>query len=64
MRKFTGLVGIIVVLVSASAAFAASDQEKLRARLDASRNVIDEIMATPDKAIPDSIARQAVRQAG
>jgi lipid-binding SYLF domain-containing protein len=41
-------------------AFCASDVEKLDSRLDNARAVIDEIMATPDKAIPDSIATKAV----
>jgi SH3 domain-containing YSC84-like protein 1 len=41
-------------------AFCASDVEKLDSRIDSARAVIDEIMSTPDKAIPDSIARNAV----
>ncbi|MBV8632146.1 MAG: lipid-binding SYLF domain-containing protein [Silvibacterium sp.] len=41
-------------------AFCASDVEKLDSRIDSARNVLDEIMSTPDKAIPDSIARKAV----
>lgn len=40
-------------------AHAQGDQTKLDSRLDAARNVINEIMATPDKQIPDSILRQA-----
>src|ERR1700688_1453110 len=41
-------------------AFCATDVEKLDSRLDNARAVIDEIMSTPDKAIPDSIATKAV----
>jgi lipid-binding SYLF domain-containing protein len=41
-------------------AFCASDVEKLDARIKDSRAVIQEIMATPDKAIPDSITKKAV----
>jgi SH3 domain-containing YSC84-like protein 1 len=41
-------------------AFCASDTEKLDARVDAARTVIQEIMSTPDKAIPDSITKKAV----
>ena len=41
-------------------AFCASDVEKLDARIDDSRTVVQEIMATPDKAIPDSITKKAV----
>jgi hypothetical protein len=41
-------------------AFCASDVEKLDARINDSQAVIQEIMATPDKAIPDSITKKAV----
>ena len=41
-------------------AFCASDVEKLDSRINDSRTVIQEIMATPDKAIPDSITKKAV----
>jgi SH3 domain-containing YSC84-like protein 1 len=37
----------------------AQDLSKLNGRMDAARDVINEIMATPDKQIPDSILRQA-----
>jgi lipid-binding SYLF domain-containing protein len=39
--------------------FAASDKAALDERLEASRTVIDEIMQTPDKGVPDSIVKQA-----
>jgi SH3 domain-containing YSC84-like protein 1 len=55
----TLLVVICIATVSIPA-FCASDTEKLDARIDAARTVIQEIMATPDKAIPDSITRKAV----
>jgi len=35
------------------------DQSKLASRLDAAQTVLNEIMATPDHQIPDSILRQA-----
>jgi SH3 domain-containing YSC84-like protein 1 len=41
-------------------AFCASDTEKLDTRINDARTVIQEIMATPDKAIPDSITKKAV----
>ena len=41
-------------------AFCASDVEKLDGRINDSRTVIQEIMATPDKSIPDSITKKAV----
>jgi SH3 domain-containing YSC84-like protein 1 len=51
---------LFLVGLSATAFAAASDQQKLDARLNAAQTVIDEIMSTPDKAIPDDIARKAV----
>jgi lipid-binding SYLF domain-containing protein len=36
------------------------NMQKLDGRLDAARVTIDQIMAAPDKAVPDSIARKAV----
>jgi SH3 domain-containing YSC84-like protein 1 len=41
-------------------AFCASDVEKLDQRINDSRTVIQEIMATPDKSIPNSITKKAV----
>jgi lipid-binding SYLF domain-containing protein len=41
-------------------AFCASDVDKLQSRLDSARGVIEEIMATPDKGIPENIAEKAV----
>jgi SH3 domain-containing YSC84-like protein 1 len=56
MKKLLALLFIAALAVPA---LAADDQAKLDSRLDAARTVIDQIMATPDKAIPDSIARKA-----
>ena len=41
-------------------AFCASDVDKLDARINDSQTVIQQIMATPDKAIPNSITKKAV----
>jgi SH3 domain-containing YSC84-like protein 1 len=55
MKRF-----LIAICVSALAVpMFAQDQSKLESRLDAARNVLNEIMATPDKSIPDSIVRDA-----
>lgn len=55
MKKF-----LIAICVSAIAVpMFAQDQSKLDGRLDAARNVLNEIMATPDKQIPDSILKDA-----
>jgi lipid-binding SYLF domain-containing protein len=40
-------------------ALAASDKAALDTRLENARTVIDEVMQTPDKGIPDSIVKQA-----
>jgi len=56
MKKILALIFIGALAVPA---LAADDQQKLDSRLDSARNVIDQIMATPDKAVPDSIARKA-----
>ena len=37
----------------------ASDKATLDSRLESARSVIDEVMQTPDKGIPDSIVKQA-----
>jgi len=52
---------VLVCLAGMSVpAFCATDTAKLDDRLSSARDVINEIMSTPDKAIPDSIAKQAV----
>jgi SH3 domain-containing YSC84-like protein 1 len=56
MKKLLALLLLAGVSVGARAA---DDQEKLDGRLEAARSVLDSIMAVPDKAIPDGIARHA-----
>jgi SH3 domain-containing YSC84-like protein 1 len=57
MKKLLCLAAAVAL---AAPVFAADDTGKLDSRLDAARNVIEQIMSVPDKAIPDSIVRQAV----
>jgi lipid-binding SYLF domain-containing protein len=61
MKKF--LSGLVVVgLGFAGTTFtaaAASSKTDLDARLDAATRVVNEVMATPDKSIPDVITKQA-----
>lgn len=52
------LVVLICAFVLAVPVFA-QDKGKIDARLDAARDVLNQIMATPDRQIPDSILRQA-----
>src|SRR6202789_2439730 len=52
----------LVVLLCALALTApgfTQDRNKLDARMDAARDVLNQVMATPDKQIPDSILKQA-----
>jgi SH3 domain-containing YSC84-like protein 1 len=52
-----------IVLMLASVSWAANDKDKddsdIAKRIDASANVLNEIMGTPDKAIPDKIMSDA-----
>ncbi len=58
----TKLFSVLLFASLAATAFAADQQEKqkLDGRADAAATVIDQIMSTPDKAVPDDIARKAV----
>jgi lipid-binding SYLF domain-containing protein len=53
MKKFTGALCALAVVVSAVPAF--GQDAKLTDRLTSAENVLSEIMATPDKGIPQSI---------
>jgi SH3 domain-containing YSC84-like protein 1 len=59
MTEMKRLVTALCVSALALPLFGQGDQSKLDGRMDAARNVLNEIMATPDKQIPDSILRQA-----
>lgn len=54
------LIAILLVACCGVAARAADEQQdKLDGRLESARNVIESVMSTPDKAIPNGIARHA-----
>jgi lipid-binding SYLF domain-containing protein len=55
MKRYAGIACTLALTVSTLSAFGASDKAKLDDRLTDSRAVIQEIMATPDKGIPQSI---------
>lgn len=57
MKKLLCLMLLAGFAVSARAA---DDAQSADARLDAAKNVIDQIMSVPDKSIPDAIAQRAV----
>lgn len=54
------LLALLLLAGAATMVRAADDTQKVDTRLDAAKNVIDQIMSTPDKAIPEDIARKAV----
>jgi len=57
MKKI--LASICLFFLVSSTAFAAASREELQARIDASKTVLDEILAAKDKSIPLNILEQA-----
>jgi lipid-binding SYLF domain-containing protein len=56
MKRIAAVLTTAVVLAgSTHASFAEGDKAKLNARLQSAKNVVNEIMATPDKGIPQAI---------
>lgn len=56
MKKFLAVLCLAGMSIPA---LAATDQAGLQKRIDAATATLNEIMATPDKAIPDSVLRDA-----
>jgi SH3 domain-containing YSC84-like protein 1 len=56
MRKFLMLAAFAAIPICA---YAATDKAALDERLDKAQEVINQIMSTPDKGIPDSVMRDA-----
>jgi lipid-binding SYLF domain-containing protein len=56
MKKFLTLAMVAAIPICA---FAATDKSALDERLDKAQQVVDQIMSTPDKGIPDSVMRNA-----
>ncbi len=56
MKKFLAVMCLAGLSIPA---FAASDSATLQKRLDSATSTLNEIMAVPDKAIPDSVLRDA-----
>jgi lipid-binding SYLF domain-containing protein len=50
---------ILSTLTLSFSAFAATDKAALDQRLDNAKSVIDQIMQTPDKSIPDGVMQKA-----
>jgi lipid-binding SYLF domain-containing protein len=59
MKRFAGIVCALAMTASSVAAFGASDRAKLDERLGNARAVIEEVMSTPDRGIPQSILSSA-----
>jgi lipid-binding SYLF domain-containing protein len=58
MKKFLSLAGIVLFAASTIPAHAA-DKAKLDERIEAAHEVLHQLMATPDRGIPDSVAMHA-----
>jgi lipid-binding SYLF domain-containing protein len=58
MKKFLSLAGIVLFAASTLPAHAA-DKAKLDERIEAAHEVLHQLMATPDRGIPDSVAMHA-----
>ena len=57
--KMKNILAIAVLAAMPLSALAASDKADLDQRIDNAKNVINEIMQTPDKGVPDSVMRNA-----
>ena len=59
MKKFTGAVCGLMVAAAGFLPAHAQDKGKIDERLSAAAGILDEIMATPDHAVPESITAKA-----
>src|SRR5580704_5467241 len=59
MKCLVALCAMVLLLATMSWAGGDKDRSDIDKRLDASGNVLSEIMGTPDKAIPDKVMRDA-----
>src|SRR5580692_4895643 len=59
MKKLLAVLCVVGMSLTALTAFAADDKASLDARLASAKDVLDQIMATPDKAIPNFIMHAA-----
>jgi lipid-binding SYLF domain-containing protein len=59
MKSLLALGAVALILASLCSAADDNDQSDIAKRIDSSANVLNEIMATPDKAIPDDIMNNA-----
>src|SRR5258708_21653843 len=59
MKKFFGILCVVGISFTTLSAYAADDKASIDARIESAKDVLDAIMATPDKAIPNQIMSQA-----
>ena len=59
MKKVSSLFALIVLLGGIAAAGTEGDRAKLEDRLDAAATILNEIMAAPDKGIPEEVLANA-----
>src|SRR5580698_3139411 len=59
MKHIFAVLCFIGISLTTLSAYAADDKATLDARIQSAKDVLDEIMATPDKAIPNQIMSQA-----
>ena len=59
MKRISGILCGVVLLTATHSAFSQDDKAKLGERLTSAQAVMNEIMATPDKGIPQGILRGA-----
>ncbi len=53
MKHILAALCVVGISLTALSAFAADDKATLDGRLESAKNILDAIMATPDKAIPN-----------
>ena len=59
MKQLLAIVCVVGMSLSSLSAFATEDKATLEARIESAKDVLDAIMAVPDKSIPNQIMSQA-----
>lgn len=59
LPRYLLVLGAGLLLMASSMAWAKDDKSDIEKRIDNAANVLEEIMGTPDKAIPDKVMNQA-----
>ena len=59
MKQFFALLCVVGISLTTLSAYAADDKATIDARIESAKDVLDAIMATPDKAIPDKVMSDA-----